>query len=117
MLHDAEREAVPLERLRRRRQRVCANFFGVHVSEIHRDEIDHRGVVDHSADEDAIVEFEPIVVGVMPTDMRIDRCRHCRNVTDAGNVPGHDHQAGKLPACRLAVVGLPEVLGPLVRRR
>ena len=94
VLHDAEREAVPFERLRRRRQCVCANFVGVHMSEIHRNEIDDLGVVDHAADKDAIVEFEPIVVGVMLTDMRIDRCRHCRNVTDTGNVPGHDHQAG-----------------------
>ena len=91
---------------------ACVRLVGVHVPELHWDEIDHRGVVDHSADEDAIVVFEPIVVGVVPTDMRIDRCRHCRNVTDTGNVPGHDHQAGKPPACRLTVVGLPEVFGP-----
>ena len=94
VLHDAEGEAIPLERLRRRRQCVCANLFGVHVSEIHRHEIDVLGVVDHAAEKDAVLEFEPIVVGVVPTDMRIDRCGHCRNVADTGNVPRHDHQAG-----------------------
>ncbi len=117
VLHDAEREAIPLKSVRRRRQCVCAHLFGGHVSEIHWDEIDQLGVVDRAAHEDAVVELEPIVVGVMAANVRIDRRRHRRNVADTGNVPSNDHQAGKLPARSLSVVSLSEVLSPLVRRR
>jgi hypothetical protein len=40
------------------------------------------------------LELEPVVVGVMAADVRVDRRRHRRNVADAGNVPRHHHQPG-----------------------
>src|SRR5262249_14890781 len=89
-LHDTECEAVPCERLRRVRQYVSAYLYGVHASEILRNEIEIFRIVDHAANKDAVLELEPIMVGVVPTDMRIDRCRHCRNIADARNVPRHD---------------------------
>jgi hypothetical protein len=116
VLDDAECEAIPLERLRRRRHRVHAYLFGAHLSELHRNEIDDLGAVDRAADHVVVLEFEPVVVGIVTTDMRIDRCRHCRKVTRTGNVPRHDHQAGQVPAHRPGVVSEPSVLSLLITR-
>ena len=116
VLDNAECEAIPLECLRRRRHRVYAYLFGAHISELHRNEIDDFWAVDRATDNVVVLEFEPVVVGIVTTDMRIDRCRHCRNVTHTGNVPRHDHQAGQLPAHRLGVVSEPSVLSLLITR-
>ena len=73
-------------------------------------------VIDGVPDNIVILEFEPVVVGVVTTHMGIDCGRHRRDVTDTGNVPGHDHQTGKLPAYLLGVVSDSDVLELLIRR-
>ena len=117
VLDDAEREALPLERSRRRRQRVGAYLRGVHPSELRRHEVDLGRVDDRTAHECAILEFEPVVVGVVAADMCIDHRRHRRDVADASHVPRHHHQAGLLAAHGVAVQGALEVLRPLIGRR
>ena len=52
VLDDAEGEAIPLECLRRRRQRVRTYLCGAHIPELHRNKIDDFWVVDGAPDND-----------------------------------------------------------------
>ena len=91
VLDDAETEAVPLQRVRRR-QDVLFPLRLRHLTVLLGDELDVARVLDGVPD-DVLgpVVLEPAVVGRVATKVRVDDVGHRADVATAGNVPGaHD---------------------------
>ena len=84
----------PLEGLWRRRQRRVYGLGAAFISPNDTGTNRRFLVFDGAPDNIVILEFEPAVVCVVTTDMRIDCGRHHRDVTHTRNTPRHDHQTG-----------------------
>ena len=110
LLDDTEGEAIPFQSARSRSQHMVADLVLLHEAQRGRDELDAIGIVDGPTGDGISGHIESAVVGVMTTDVEIDRVGHRRHITPAVDVPGGHDQPRNVPSECLGVVRRTQML-------
>ena len=120
LLNHTEGEAIPLEGARSRGLHMSADLVLLHEAQRRRGELDELGIGNGPAGDDLGVgagNRKSAVVGVVATDVGVDRLGHRGHVAPALNVPRGQDQSRDLPAQGLGEVRRPQMLRLLKARR